>query len=154
MATLLEGAGLALALVLVKCYYNKMVLLPFYLFITSLIEPEATNHQRKKNYFLNAIFDSIVTNTTFFLMVDTELVDPRYYVLFLFFSQKFQTIFSCFIDWFKSKGSVLSCVCDEMIWLIFLKAFKVGSNFFFPSEWICDFWREQKRTSFTSSGIL
>ena len=35
-------------LVLVKCYAIKMVLLPFYLFITSLIKPEATNQQQKK----------------------------------------------------------------------------------------------------------
>ena len=39
--------------VLVKCYDIKMVLLPFYLFIKSLIKPEATN-QQKKLYFLSA----------------------------------------------------------------------------------------------------
>ena len=36
-----------LVLVLVKCYDIKMVLLPVYLFITSLIKPEATNQQKK-----------------------------------------------------------------------------------------------------------
>ena len=38
---------LALMLVLVKCYDIKMVLLPFYLVITSLIKPEAINQQKK-----------------------------------------------------------------------------------------------------------
>ena len=38
---------LALVLVLVKCYDINMVLLPFYVFITSLIKPEATNQQKK-----------------------------------------------------------------------------------------------------------
>ena len=42
----LQGVLLALMLVLVKCYDIKMVLLPFYLFITSLIKPEATNQQK------------------------------------------------------------------------------------------------------------
>ena len=52
LVTLLEGAGLAfdvaVMLVLAKCYDIKMVLLPLYLFITSLIKPEATNQQEKK----------------------------------------------------------------------------------------------------------
>ena len=52
LATLVEGAGLAfdvaVMLVLAKCYDIKMVLLPLYLFITSLIKPEATNQKQKK----------------------------------------------------------------------------------------------------------
>ena len=43
-------------LVLVKCYAIKMVLLPSYLFITSLIKPEATNQQQKKLILLFLLF--------------------------------------------------------------------------------------------------
>ena len=40
---------LALVLVLVKCCDIKMDLLPFYLFITSLIKPDASNQQKNTN---------------------------------------------------------------------------------------------------------
>ena len=44
----LKVVQIAVLLVLEKCYDNKTVSLPFYLFISPLIKPEATNHQKRK----------------------------------------------------------------------------------------------------------
>ena len=40
--------NIVLVLVLVKCYDNKMILLPYYLSIFPLVKPEATNQPPKK----------------------------------------------------------------------------------------------------------
>ena len=42
----------ALVLVVVKCHYIKMVTFPFYLFITPLIKPEATNQLKKYSHLV------------------------------------------------------------------------------------------------------